>query len=250
MSFTIEELEALMLGRASAATRVAWVRSTPASLMHAPMPVNPMYSHGANAAAVEAIRQTLPQRAPEPADGVCGVCGEQALLLPSTLVAGSPCRHVFCKPCHSQWIATQVEERQMVIGCAAVDCEHRMSQMDIVRLSLDEVVPKARIEKLSESHLERYFEMLADPELKAWVDKNASTCPNCNVLFTRATNCNAVACPCGFRFCYCCSSWRCIRNSSQTSENAFHGLLRTVALPPQLLEVMNAEITNYTSPTF
>ena len=274
MSFTIEELEALMLRRASAATRVAWVRSTPASLMHAPMPVNPMFSHGANAAAVEAIRQTLPQRAPEPADGVCGVCGEQALLLPSTLVAGSPCRHVFCKPCHSKWIATQVQARQRVVICPAVDCGRKLNQADIARLSLDPTVPAAHTALLAEMHSEQVAEMSADPALKAWMDANARTCPNCCVLFTRATGCNAVACPCGHRFCYCCGQERCVQNAPQTSANAFHVLLREVldpnadadsafedsddeddtdndvSLPPQLLEAMNAEITNYTNPTF
>jgi hypothetical protein len=225
MSFSLEELKALMSGDSG----IDWVRSTPDSLMHAPMPENPMNSNGANAAAVDAIRRQLPQRAPEPAIGMCEICGDEAMLLPCTLVAGKPCRHVFCQPCLSQWIATQVGDRQREVRCPAAGCSHPLIKADIVRLSLDSAVPAAHTALLAETYTVRLQEMQADPALKAWMDANARPCPKCAVLITRATGCNAVACTCGHRFCYCCGEERCVNNAPQTSANAFHALLEQQA---------------------
>jgi hypothetical protein len=241
MSFTLEELEALMLGRATSDTAAAWHRSAPSSLMHSvnqrpaalamaasgrPSGLYSPETSAANAAAVEDMRRSLPQLAPQPCNGSCEVCGENARLLPCTMVAGKPCRHMFCQGCLSQWIAAQVQARQRIIVCPAVDCGHALNQADIARLSIDPAVPEAHTALMAETYEARFAEMSADPELKAWMDANARPCPKCSLLITRATGCNAVACPCGHRFCYCCGQVRCVSNApQQTGVNAFHALL-------------------------
>jgi hypothetical protein len=151
------------------------------------------------------------------------------MLVPCTLVAGKPCRHMFCRPCLSQWIEHRVKSRVREIICPATNCSHQINQMDIVRLSEDPSVPEAHTALMAEKYTDRLQEMLADPELKEWIDENARACPKCSLLITRENNsCNSIACQCGHRYCYCCGEVKCVNSpiGPTASFNAFHKLLK------------------------
>ena len=161
--------------------------------------------------------------AAQPVEATCEICGDESVLHRCTVLA---CQHMFCKPCLSHWITTQVEQRQRRISCPAVGCGHSLNQEDIVRLSIDPAVPVAYSALMAETYEDRLAEMSSDPELKAWMDANARPCPKCSLLITRTSGCNTVRCPCGHRFCYCCGQERCVKMPPVVaSASAFQALL-------------------------
>ncbi len=162
--------------------------------------------------------------AAQPVVAPCEICGDEVVLHRCTLLA---CQHMFCKPCLSHWITTQVEQRQRRISCPAVGCGHSLNQEDIARLSIDPAVPAAYSALMAETYEDRLAEMSSDPALKAWMDANARPCPKCSLLITRTSGCNTVRCPCGHRFCYCCGQERCVKMPPPVaaSASAFHALL-------------------------
>jgi hypothetical protein len=173
-----------------------------------------------------ATAEPMPKLVAQPQEGICEVCGDNEFLVRCSLASDKPCPHMFCEPCLSKWIATQVEARNRVIVCPAEGCGHQLSKTDIARLSLDPAVPVAHSALMAETYEDRLAEMSSDPELKAWMDANARPCPKCSVLITRTSGCNAVKCPCGHRFCYCCGQERCVnRPAPVASAGAFHALL-------------------------
>ncbi|KAG1680888.1 E3 ubiquitin-protein ligase arih1l [Nymphon striatum] len=123
----------------------------------------------------------------------CAIC---LMTLPSSMMTGIECGHLFCISCWTEYLTTKIIEEGMgqTITCAAHNCDILVDDQTVMRLITDTKV------KLKYQHLITNSFVECNRLLK-WCPS-----PSCNnVVKVQHAEIRPIKCTCGHVFCFICS---------------------------------------------
>lgn len=138
------------------------------------------------------------------------------------------CHHRFCCDCMVAYVGGKLDDATWNIRCPEPGCKYCLHAHDVSSILGGDAARIHRYHSLRNAdYSANLMAVLADDDdFSKWARSNTQACPNCSVIFEKASGCSTIICKCGTRFCYGCGSEICIcvsvknRGEAQTGQLA------------------------------